>query len=188
MSINKPNRKEELALKLIEEGVLKINDNGHIWKFKRRRKKSPVYGPMTHPRRIDIEVSNGYLMAYFSTWENGKVKEYFCGAHRIMWIYHNGPIPDGLEVNHKDGNRKNNQLSNLELLTRGENLAYAFKIGLADQRGERSSRAKLTNIQVLEIRRLYKTKKYTQKQIAIKFNVTQGNIGNIITRKRWTHI
>lgn len=35
--------------------------------------------------------------------------------HRDVWEYHNGPIPNGYHVHHKDANRQNNQLNNLEL-------------------------------------------------------------------------
>jgi|PlaIllAssembly_1097288.scaffolds.fasta_scaffold00028_11 hypothetical protein len=38
--------------------------------------------------------------------------------HRLVWELENGPIPIGHVVHHKDGNRRNNDLSNLELLSR----------------------------------------------------------------------
>lgn len=38
--------------------------------------------------------------------------------HRAVWIYHNGSIPDGMEVHHVDSNRLNNNLDNLALLSR----------------------------------------------------------------------
>lgn len=36
--------------------------------------------------------------------------------HRYVWEYYNCPIPKGYHVHHKDGNRANNDISNLELL------------------------------------------------------------------------
>lgn len=53
------------------------------------------------------------------------VNYYLCGLyyqkngkrlHRVVWEYHNGAIPKGYHVHHKDGNRHNNDISNLELL------------------------------------------------------------------------
>jgi hypothetical protein len=38
--------------------------------------------------------------------------------HRLVWELANGPIPIGHIVHHKDGNRRNNDLSNLELMSR----------------------------------------------------------------------
>lgn len=42
--------------------------------------------------------------------------------HRIVWILLNGPIPDGMVVNHKDCSKGNNHILNLELRTQRENL------------------------------------------------------------------
>lgn len=36
-------------------------------------------------------------------------------AHRIIWAMHNGPIPEGYWVDHKDLNRSNNRIGNLRL-------------------------------------------------------------------------
>ncbi len=42
-------------------------------------------------------------------------------AHRIIWTICNGPIPDGVEIDHIDGNPWNNKLSNLRLASRDNN-------------------------------------------------------------------
>lgn len=42
-------------------------------------------------------------------------------AHRVLWEMANGPIPDGLQIDHIDRNRSNNRLSNLRLATGSEN-------------------------------------------------------------------
>lgn len=42
-------------------------------------------------------------------------------AHRVIWEMVNGPIPDGLEVDHKDRNRLNNLLGNLRLVSSAGN-------------------------------------------------------------------
>ena len=47
-------------------------------------------------------------------------RNYFRGGksllHRDVWEYHNGPIPDGYVVHHKDENKLNNDISNLEAI------------------------------------------------------------------------
>ena len=44
--------------------------------------------------------------------------------HRAVWEYHNGKIPDGFHIHHKDGNRSNNQIENLEMLSRSDHLSF----------------------------------------------------------------
>lgn len=49
---------------------------------------------------------------------------------RVIWESVCGEIPDGLQVNHKDGNKSNNSLSNFELTTCRENIVHAHETGL----------------------------------------------------------
>ena len=44
--------------------------------------------------------------------------------HIYVWQKHNGPVPTGMEINHIDENKNNNEIENLECLTRKEHLAY----------------------------------------------------------------
>ncbi len=37
--------------------------------------------------------------------------------HRVVWEHYNGPIPEGYIVHHKDRNKGNNEISNLEMMT-----------------------------------------------------------------------
>jgi len=63
---------------------------------------------------------DGYRVQYIN---GGLVYE-----HRLVWEYFNGAIPSGLEINHKDGNRQNNELKNLELVTRSENIKHSYEV------------------------------------------------------------
>ncbi len=42
-------------------------------------------------------------------------------AHRCVWIMHHGPIPAGLTIDHRDGDRTNNRVENLRLATGTQN-------------------------------------------------------------------
>lgn len=57
--------------------------------------------------------SNGYCQVSFK----GRMIRY----HRLLWILVNGPIPEGFFVDHKDGDKLNNNFENLRLLTNREN-------------------------------------------------------------------
>jgi len=42
-------------------------------------------------------------------------------AHRIIWTWHFGEIPQGLQIDHINGNRSDNRIKNLRLVTHQEN-------------------------------------------------------------------
>lgn len=61
--------------------------------------------------------------------KNGKTKPF--NVHRLIISSFLG-LPDCKEVNHIDGDKTNNKLDNLELVTRSENLQHALNIGLIE--------------------------------------------------------
>lgn len=77
-------------------------------------------------------------------------------VHKLLATEFLGKPKDGFEVNHKDGNKSNNYLGNLEYVTRGQNIRHAVKNKLfGDRNGENNSNSKLTVEEVLEIRSKY---------------------------------
>ena len=60
------------------------------------------------------EDKEGYMRCYYK----GKTAYY---EHRKVWEEHNGEIPDGLVIDHIDRDRKNNDISNLRVVTVKEN-------------------------------------------------------------------
>lgn len=55
-------------------------------------------------------------------------------------------------------------------------------------RGEESPKAKLTDVEVLEIRRKYASKEGSMYQLAREYSVSRPNIGYIVRRESWTHL
>lgn len=62
-------------------------------------------------------------------------------AHRFVWEAVYGPIPNGMQINHKNGIKHDNRISNLELVTASENMKHAYANGLACAKGERNGRS-----------------------------------------------
>lgn len=100
-------------------------------------------------------------------------------AHRLVALAFIGPCPENKEVNHKDFNRKNNTIKNLEYVTRSENLIHNVL-------NNRNSYQKLTVDQVLSIRNMidHKTPK---KIIANLLGVSAQTINDIIKYRSWRH-
>lgn len=61
-------------------------------------------------------------------------------------------------------------------------------ISRIDMHGETNKTSKLTEADVLEIRRRYAAGGIYQRQLAEEYGVEQSNIGFIVRRKTWTHI
>jgi hypothetical protein len=53
-----------------------------------------------------------------------RVGDSFFYAHRLIWEYVHGPIPVGMSIDHINGNRADNRISNLRLVTHQENIRY----------------------------------------------------------------
>lgn len=100
-------------------------------------------------------------------------------------------MPEGkAEVNHKDLNKKNNHLSNLEWVTPSGNIRHAYKNNaITIQYGELCNLAKLTEKEVLKIRQMkIDDPEISNLELAEIFNTSATNISKIILRKRWKHI
>lgn len=61
---------------------------------------------------------DGYLRYAFTT----DFGTYNVSVHRFNWEIIYGDIPDGMTIDHIDGNKENNEISNLQLLTRSDNV------------------------------------------------------------------
>lgn len=91
------------------------------------------------------------------------------------------------QVNHKDGNKLNNNVNNLEWCTSKHNLRHARDTGLNNNSGEQHFLSKLTKEQVDFIREKYipRDKEYSGVALARKFGVSQQTISDIINNKNW---
>ena len=95
------------------------------------------------------------------------------------------------EVNHKDGNKLNNHVDNLEWCTGTENMKHASEYGLLHpRRGEDTSWSKLTNETVKYIRDNYipYSKEFGTRALGRKFGVDHDTIRSVLNNKSWIHI
>jgi len=108
-------------------------------------------------------------------------------AHRQAWVEAEGEIPHGLCVCHRCDNRTCCNPNHLFLGTNEEN-SFDRHEKQRDARGEGHGMARLTEPQVLEIRRLYASGRWTLEKLGQRFGVDTSNIWLIVNRKKWRHI
>lgn len=118
-------------------------------------------------------------------WSKGVGKLF--AVHRLVLLTFVGPCPAGLECCHSDGERSNNCLKNLRYDTHPANFQDAIGHGTI-ARGEARYNAKLTDVQVRFIRKLYVAGQYSQERLACLFCVSRRAIGKVCSRETWAHI
>lgn len=106
--------------------------------------------------------------------------------HGLVAEAFHGPRPDGMEVRHLDGDRLNNDATNLRWGTRSQNMRDKERHGTAP-RGERHPHAKLTDTDVREIRRM-RDAGASLPQIMRRFNISRMTAWRVAARKLWRHV
>ena len=120
----------------------------------------------------------------------GGVTSTFSG-HKLVWIAFRGSIPPGIQINHRNGQKADNSIGNLELCTQSENTLHAFRVlGVAPNKnpspGSKNGRAKLKEDDIPVIKELYSSG-LSQQKIADRFGVDQTAISRIVIGKGWSH-
>ena len=128
-----------------------------------------------HGRRGPIrKISGRYISA--TNWPGGA--KY---VHRIIWESVNGQIPDGLQINHKNGVRTDNRIENLELVTPSENTKHAYRLGLIRADGVHNGRCKLNP----EIVAFVRTSNTSNRSLAAQIGVSPSTIRDIRLFRNW---
>lgn len=127
----------------------------------------------------------GYLFVNF--WMEGRNKSF--RVHRLVaYAFCNG-YEKGLHVNHKDGNKLNNNCLNLEWCTPSHNIKHAIITGLNPRgKGDKSYHRIVSEVDVLKMRADY-SNGVTQKEIASNYpQISAGTVKNILAKRTWKHL
>jgi DNA-binding XRE family transcriptional regulator len=142
------------------EGLYSVDIDGNVY----------AYPNLAHRDEKQLKPrlrKNGYL--YVSLRKDGKTID--CTIHRLVAKTFLDCV-DGLDVNHINGNRSDNRLINLELVTRSNNLAHGMFVN-------KNGIAKLTHEQAEEVKRRVALGE-RQVDIAKEFNVFKQTINQIV--------
>lgn len=145
-------------------------------------------GTVTGRRGVQGHLTpKGYLMITTS-YKEGKVhKKCWFFVHEII-AYCGGLDILNLTINHKNGNKLDNRLSNLEAITNSANMRHANEIGLrknAYHCGTNHHRSFLDEDQIHDIKTLMLVTNLTNRQIAGYFGVKKGYIGDVSRGRTW---
>lgn len=109
-------------------------------------------------------------------------------VHRLVAMAFLGqqPSAEAFEVAHKDGNQANNHWTNLRWSTHAENMHDMVRHGRSRQ-WPRNNQATLNPTEVARIRELYALGG-TQKEIGLRYGLSQPHIGRIVRGDRWGYV
>ena len=143
-----------------------------------------IYSNLTHKFLRTKITPFGYesIGLYISP---GNYKWFF--IHRLVTMAFLGKLLKGLQVNHKDGKKLNNHISNLEYMTQSENAKHSYRLGLQDKKGEKHHLAIITEMIVKEVRS-YLFQGVRGVHIAKFFNISQQLVCDIKKGRRWGHV
>lgn len=158
----------------------------------------------------DYQISNLGRVKSFKKKNHGKILKLGkdgCGYYRIGLMKHGKRVTEKVhrlvacafipnpenkpEVNHKDSNKTNNAIKNLEWSTHHENAIHCFSIGSGksrDTKGYKNVNAKLNENDVRLIRKFHRHKLMRRRAIAQKFKVSLGAVDKVIYRDSWNHV
>lgn len=175
--------------------VYKINNLGIIKSLDRYIYQTDgrgTYRRLIKGKEISIKTDNeGYLSCHLG---RNKTRVHTLLAKVFIPNPENKP-----QVNHKNGNKLDNSLENLEWVTHKENCNHAWSIGLCEKTrnsikkrssliGHLNSSAKLTKEDVIKIRNCYRDGNKTMKDFSIEYNVDPSTISYLIRRRTYSNV
>lgn len=146
----------------------------------RRSIYSTLYGKKTYPGKIlslTINKKNGYIFIALPKAERNWLKRRYLGVHRLVLENFVGSCPEGHEPNHKNKNRSDNKLINLEWITTLKNRSH---------KGEKNGASVYNQKQAIHARWLCRLN-FTCKEIAKVVGCSPHLVGRIRYKFKWSH-
>jgi hypothetical protein len=167
----------------------RIGDDGSVWSCHRRVGRGKGNGSYTaldgawKPLK-DHATDRGYqCVVLYPDHGRKRTKR----IHQLVARAFIGPCPEGQEVCHFDGNRANNNVSNLRYATRKENHADRERHGNTP-RGERNGMTVLSEVAVVALRADHAAGITSFIELGERHGVSRATARDIVNRRTWKHI
>ena len=182
------NVRDELIIAIV------IDDNG-TWSPIIINSEVSKYIIYTDGRIKNIE-SNKYLSiskidrsGYIQVFLSHKGKKYIFNLHRLLAIAFIPNQNNKPQVNHINGKKTDNELTNLEWVTNSENQIHAYKYNLHEVlKGENNPSNKYSENKIRQVCELIESNKYSITKISKMTNVNRYTINDILRKKSWVDI
>jgi hypothetical protein len=139
------------------EGLYQASSEGRIRTVEGKTTSNAIHKERHWKSRIMKGRGDNYITGKrVGLWKDGKCKDFLVA--RLVALTFLGDPPDGYTVNHKDGNRMNNAVFNLEWLSLADNIRHGFDTGLYAKSQKRVRL--ITSNEVLEFRSRSEASRY----------------------------
>jgi hypothetical protein len=152
----------QLIEKLLKDPKIDVREDGTIWRKYADSYKGGGQGRQGQWRQVGLTIDKGY---YFISYNYCNLK-----VSRIVYRKFHGELVLGMEVDHIDGKRGNDDPSNLQQISKTANT--------------RKANSPLTEEEVIRIRQLA-IEGISQYELAVRFGVTRSAIAHIIHHRTW---
>lgn len=163
----------EQAIRLIREGKYALTKKG-------------ILRNVRTGREIGTLGTHGYWQA--GLYCNVKRETYQVLIHRLNYCYHKGMVAPDVEIDHRDDDRSNRSLSNLQPLSHQGNVTKMVVRGRQrSARGEAHSSATVSDATAMKIRKLWARTQLSVEEVADRLNVSTHIAKRCISGKRFIY-
>lgn len=166
------------------EGYYQVSNKGRVRSIDRKAKNRSGFRLVKSKIIKPTNNGTGYLIVGLS--KESKRCNFL--IHRLVALcFIDKPVDKNI-INHINGIKTDNRVSNLEWCNQMENIRHSIENGLINQLGSNHHSSKLTESDVLKIRKLYDLKSHTYSSISNIYGISIENVRNIIKRITWKHL
>lgn len=153
------------------EGLYQVSNYGQARSLNYRNVKGNMHV------LVPVKTRDGYLRVRLT--KNGKIL--YARLNRLVWSAFNGPIPEGMQVNHINEDKEDNRLENLNLMTPKENTNWGT--GVKRRKATQTNKNKSKRVQQFDLNGNFIAEFPSTKEVERQLGFSNPNISNACRNK-----